>query len=200
MPNHMPAAILLAAGESARMGELKQLLDWGGRPLVTAQIEALLGADCRPIVVVLGAYANRVRAAIPSGANILLTTNHQWQQGRASSIRAGSRAVPVKAGPVAVVSVDQPASAKVVARLATELDNSDDSLIAVPRHEGRNGHPPIFASQLLPELQNVTERQEGLRQVRRRHADRTIFLEMNDPLVTLNLNTPDAYRRAIELL
>ena len=196
----MPAAILLAAGESARMGEPKQLLDWGGRPLVTAQIDALLEADCRPVVVVLGAHAGRVRTAIPSRADVTVTTNRQWQSGRASSIRAGARAVPPAAGSVAVVSVDQPTSARVIARLATELEASEYALIAVPRHDGRNGHPPMFRAELLSQLQNVTEEQEGLRQVRRRHADRTIFLEMNDPLVTLNLNTPEAYRRAVELL
>lgn len=196
----MPAAILLAAGESARMGEPKQLLDWGGRPLLTAQIDALLEADCRPVVVVLGAHADRVRTAIPSRADVTVTTNHQWQHGRASSIRAGARAVPPSAVGVVVVSVDQPTSAKVIGRLAAELEASEDALIAVPRHDGRNGHPPMFRAKLLSELQHVTEQQEGLRQIRRRHADRTIFLEMNDPLVTLNLNTPEAYRRAIELL
>ncbi|MCY3734494.1 MAG: nucleotidyltransferase family protein [Chloroflexi bacterium] len=196
----MPAAILLAAGESTRMGEPKQLLDWQGQTLVAAQIETLLEAQCSPVIVVLGAYANRVRPAIAGRADVQITTNPQWRGGRASSIRAGARAVPSVVDSVAVVSVDQPTRAAVVTRLANELGLSGDALIAVPRHEGRNGHPPVFRAELLPELQNVTERQEGIRRIRRRHADRTIFLEMNDPLVTLNLNTPEAYRRAIELL
>lgn len=196
----MPAAILLAAGESTRMGEPKQLLDWQGRTLVAAQVETLLEARCSPVIVVLGAHATRVREAIAVGADVQVTTNRQWRSGRASSIRAGARAVPSAVDAVAIVSVDQPTRAAVVTRLVDELGLSTDALIAVPRHEGRNGHPPVFRAELLPELQQVTERQEGLRQIRRRHADRTIFLEMNDPLVTLNLNTPEAYRRAIELL
>lgn len=200
MLNRMPAAILLAAGESTRMGEPKQLLDWQGRTLVAAQVETLLEARCSPVIVVLGAHATRVREAIAVGADVQVTTNRQWRSGRASSIRAGARAVPSAVDAVAIVSVDQPTRAAVVTRLVDELGLSTDALIAVPRHEGRNGHPPVLRAELLPELQQVTERQEGLRQVRRRHADRTIFLEMNDPLVTLNLNTPEAYRRAIELL
>lgn len=196
----MPAAILLAAGESSRMGEPKQLLDWGGRPLVAAQVDALLEADCRPVVVVLGAHANRVRAAIPSRAYIQLATNRQWRDGRASSIRTGARGIPPDVSRVVVASVDQPVKPEVIRLLSEALDGDRSALIAVPQHEGRNGHPPIFRSDLLVELQNVTERQEGLREVRRRHADRTIFLEMSDPFVTLNLNTPEAYQRAIELL
>ena len=196
----MIAAILLAAGESTRMGRPKQLLDWQGRPLVAAQVETLLEAQCRPVVVVLGAHANRIRQTIPARADVQIATNHQWRGGRASSIRAGARAVPPGVDAVVVVSVDQPSSPDVITRLTRELDSSRDPLIAVPRHDGRNGHPPIVRAELLPELQNVTERNEGLRQVRRRHADRTIFLEMDNPIVTLNLNTPDAYRSAIDLL
>lgn len=196
----MIAAILLAAGESTRMGRPKQLLDWQGQPLVAAQTATLLAAGCRPVVVVLGAHASRVRPTLPARADVQVTTNRNWRSGRASSIRTGARAVPPGVDAVVVVSVDQPTEASVIEALASELAVSPETLIAVPRHEGRNGHPPIFRSALLTELQNVTERLEGLRQLRRRHADRTIFVEMDNPIVTLNLNTPDAYQRALELL
>ncbi len=196
----MIAAILLAAGESTRMEEPKQLLDWRGQPLVAAQVSALLEAGCRPVVVVLGAHDRQVRAAIPSRADVQTTTNRNWRAGRATSIRAGARAVPSSVDAVVVVSVDQPTDASVVGKLESALVRSPDAQIAVPLHHSRNGHPPIFHSRLLSELQRVTERQEGLRELRRRHAERTIFVEMDNPIVTLNLNTPDAYRRAIALL
>lgn len=196
----MIAAILLTAGESTRMGRPKQLLDWQGQPLVAAQTTTLLAAGCRPVVVVLGAHASRVRPALPARADVQVTTNRNWRSGRASSIRTGARAVPPGVDAVVVVSVDQPTEASVIEALQSELAADPEALIAVPRHDGRNGHPPIFRSALLTELQNVTERLEGLRQPRRRHADRTIFVEMDNPIVTLNLNTPDAYQRALELL
>lgn len=196
----MIAAILLAAGESSRMGEPKQLLDWHGRPLIAAQIETLLEAGCRPVAVVVGAHAQRVRPAIPPRAEVQVVTNRCWRDGRATSIRAGARAIPSAVAAVVVTSVDQPTVPTVVDQLASALQSDPDALIAVPRHDGRNGHPPIFRAQLLPEMQSVTERQEGLRQVRRRHAGRTIFVEMDNPIVTLNLNTRDAYQRALRLL
>ena len=193
----MIAAILLAAGESSRMGQPKQLLDWHGQPLVVAQTEALLAAGCRPVVVVLGAHLHSLRPLIPSRADVQVTTNRNWREGRASSLRTGARAVPPTSDAIVVSSVDQPADPDVIRELARALESAPEAMIVVPRHEGRNGHPPIFRSNLLPELQSVTERQEGLRAVRRRHAERTIFLEIDDPTVTLNLNTPDAYRRAL---
>ena len=196
----MIAAILLAAGESSRMGRPKQLLDWRGQALIAAQVEALLAARCRPVVVVLGAHDREVRAAIPSRPDVQIATNRNWREGRASSIRTGARAVPPTVDAVVVVSVDQPTDASVIENLESAFDRSPDARIAVPRHDGRNGHPPLFRSELLPQLQSVTERQEGLRALRRRHAERTIFVETDNPIVTLNLNTPDAYRRARALL
>ncbi len=195
----MIAAILLAAGESTRMGRPKQLLDWHGQPLVVAQAETLLAAGCRPVVVVLGAHARLIRPLLPALADVQVTTNHRWREGRASSIRAGARAIPPTVDAVAVVSVDQPTTVAVIQMLEAALAGDPEALIAVPRHDGRNGHPPLIRTELLHELQHVTERQEGLRQLRRRHTDHTIFVEMHDPLVTLNLNTPDAYARATEL-
>jgi len=196
----MIAAILLAAGESARMGRPKQLLDWHGRTLVVAQIETLLAAGCRPVVVVLGAHANSIRPVLPARSVVQVTTNRNWREGRASSIRAGARSVPAAAEAVVVTSVDQPTEPSVIERLHHGLEAVRDALIAVPRHDGRNGHPPMFRSELLPELSAVSERQQGLRQVRRRHAERTIFVEMDNPNVTIHLNTPEEYRRALELV
>ncbi|MCY3568749.1 MAG: nucleotidyltransferase family protein [Chloroflexi bacterium] len=196
----MIAAILLAAGESTRMGKPKQLLDWGGTPLVTAQVETLLAAGCRPVVVVLGAHERSVRSETPTRADVQIASNRQWRSGRASSIRAGARAVPSTVDAVVVSSVDQPTKPNVITRLIEALQSEPTARIAVPRHDGRNGHPPLLDASLLPELQSVTERHKGLRQVRKRHAEHTIFVDVDDAIVTLNLNTPEAYRRAVALL
>ena len=194
------AAILLAAGESSRMGRPKQLLDWGGQPLVAAQTAVLRASGCRPVIVVLGAYRELIRRRLPAQADMQVVTNYAWRSGRASSIRAGARGVPAGIDAVVIASVDQPTTPAIVARTVSALAADPQAQIAVPRYGGQNGHPPIVRSELLTELQQVTEQSQGLRSVRRRYADRTIFLEMDDPLVTLNVNTPEAYRRAVELL
>lgn len=188
------AAILLAAGASSRMGRAKPLLDWGGRPLVAAQVEALQAAGCAPVIVVLGARAAAVRRALPPSAR--WTTNAAWREGRAGSIRAGGRAIPAHAERIVIASVDQPCSAGAVRRTIAALAANPAARIAVPRHDGRNGHPPVFDAALLPELRRVSERSEGLRELRRRWREATIFVEVDDPLVLLNLNTPEDYRRA----
>lgn len=195
----MPAAVLLAAGEARRMGRPKQLLDWGGVPLVTAQVHALLDGGCAPVIVVLGAHAALVEEKIPRRADVQRVTNRQWHAGRSSSLRCGARLVPDRADAVVIASVDQPVRPATIQLLSAALRETADALIAVPRHLGKNGHPPLLHAQLLPALRSVTERTEGVRALRRRYAAETIFLEVNDPFVRLNLNTPAAYEQAREL-
>lgn len=195
----MNAAILLAAGASTRMGRPKQLLDWGGRPLLAAQVETLLRADCAPVIVVLGAHERSVRAAVPDHPAVRCVTNRAWRAGRAGSIRAGARAVPPHVDGVVVASVDSPCSATTIHACAEALTGNPDARIAVPRCEGRNGHPPLFRSDLLNDMRSVTERSEGIRALRRRYAEHTIFVETGDSLCLLNLNTPESYHRALAL-
>ena len=195
----MNAAILLAAGASTRMGRPKQLLDWGGRPLLAAQVEALLAADCAPVIVVLGAHEPRVRAAVPDHPAVRWISNRAWREGRAGSIRAGARAIPPTADGVFVASVDSPCSVSAIRICADAFARNSQACITVPRHEGRNGHPPLFRIDLLPELRSVTERGQGIRELRRRHSDCTIFVDSGDPLCLLNLNTPESYQRALKL-
>ncbi len=188
------AAILLAAGASSRMGQPKALLDWRGQPLVAAQVAALRAAGCDPLIVVLGSQAQQIRPVLPHDAQPV--PNHAWREGRAGSIRAGARAIPAHIDRIVIVSVDQPCSAASVRRSIDALSADPDARIAVPRHADRNGHPPIFDAALLPALCRVTERNEGLRELRRIWADATIFVEIDDPTVLLNLNTQPDYEAA----
>ncbi len=188
------AAILLAAGASSRMGQPKALLEWRGQPLVAAQVAALRAAGCDPLIVVLGSQAHQIRAVLPHAAQPV--TNHAWRQGRAGSIRAGARAIPAHIDRIVIASVDQPCSAASIRRSIDALSAERDARIAVPRHAGRNGHPPIFDAALLPTLRRVTERNEGLRELRRIWADATIFVDVDDPAVLLNLNTQPDYEAA----
>jgi molybdenum cofactor cytidylyltransferase len=91
---HEPtAAIILAAGEAARYGKIKQLLDWRGEPFVRAVAKTALAADCSPVIVVTGAYTEQVQAAVKD-LNVLVVNNPDWKEGQASSIRAGLGSSP----------------------------------------------------------------------------------------------------------
>jgi len=82
------AGILLAAGESARFGNTKQLLDWKGKPFVRAVALTALEAGLSPVIVVTGANAEKVEAAVKD-LNVIIVRNEDWKSGQASSIKAG---------------------------------------------------------------------------------------------------------------
>ena len=105
------AAIILAAGESSRMGRPKPLLPWvgatDGEPslLIDYQVRELAAAGVDDIVVVLGHEAAELRPHVPPEARV--ASNEAYREGRASSLRAGAAALPDDAGPIAVLGVDQ---------------------------------------------------------------------------------------------
>lgn len=90
---HEPiAGIVLAAGESKRFGKPKQLLEWKGQPFVRAVAQTALQAGLSPVIVVTGANAEEVEAAV-RGLDVVIVRNEAWQSGQGSSIRAGINAL-----------------------------------------------------------------------------------------------------------
>jgi molybdenum cofactor cytidylyltransferase len=135
------------------MGRPKPLLEWEGRPLVARAVDAAAAGGADPVIVVLGAEAERIGAAL---ANLPAhpVFNPDWATGMASSIRIGLAAVLAAAPDIPAVLValcDQPGlTAEVVSRLAERQTTS--GRIAAARYRGRNGAPAVFGRNAFPEL------------------------------------------------
>ena len=190
----MIAGLLLAAGESTRMGSPKPLLDWHGRPLVRYQVEQLRAGGCDLVVVVLGYRADRVRPFV-DGLKAKVVENSAYREGRATSVRAGAAAIPLSAGWVLVLGVDQPRPAGAV-RAVVEAAQASDAAVIIPRYSGRNGHPTAFAGRLLPEMRRVRDETLGLREVVRRWEKELQTAEVDFPEVLVDVNTPEQYQQA----
>ncbi|MER3420255.1 MAG: hypothetical protein C4290_06910, partial [Chloroflexota bacterium] len=122
----------------------------------------------------------------------------RYAGGRAGSVRVGAAAVREPVTAVLTLNVDQPRPAELIrAIVATHL--AGGAAITVPVWAGRRGHPPVFAGTLLPELRAVTEEGEGLRAVRRAHAAETREVDLGDPRVLVDINTPESYHEARRL-
>jgi molybdenum cofactor cytidylyltransferase len=188
------AAILLAGGESSRMGTPKPLLEWGGYTLIEYQLAQLKKPPVDRVAVVLGHRAEEVQPYVHrAGAQAII--NELYAEGRAASLRVGAAALPNDTGAVLVLNVDQPRPHEVIARLV-EAHRRSGSLITVPTHEGRRGHPPVLAGSLLPELREVSEATQGLRAVIQRHAGDVKELAFETEVVLLDLNRPQEHRKA----
>ena len=189
-------ALLLAAGESARMGEHKALLPWQGGTLLEFQVEQLLAGGIERVILVLGHEAERIQSAVPALPRTTIVVNHDYASGRASSVRAGMDAIPADADAALVLSVDQPRPAALTRRLR-QAHETAGALITVPAFGGRHGHPTIFARALFPEMREITEETQGLRAVRHRHRAETHVLQTAIRAPLIDINTPEDYQAAL---
>ncbi len=177
-------ALLLAAGESERMGAPKALLEWHGQPLLSHQLQQIQKSRARECVVVLGKDAAGLEGLVHA------------------PMRPGWKARPVynprhREGKCASIPVDQPLDFRLINALLeaaeTEWERCDAAgrrPIIVPAFRGRPGHPPLFCASLFAELMGVSEETHGLKAVVRRNPGRVLHLPWDDSGILLNLNAP----------
>ena len=193
----MISAIILAAGESSRMGRLKQLLPWGGTTLLDWQVTEARAAGIDDVVIVLGHEEPAIHASLTaSGTDTRLIINEAYLEGRASSLRRGAETVDDAAEAVVVMSVDQPRPAWVTRRLI-ERWRQGRARVVLPRFDGRGGHPILLRGDLLPALRQVTDRTLGLRAVIDANRDAVEVVDLPSSAVEVNLNTPEEYEAAL---
>ena len=150
------AAVVLAAGGSARLGRPKQLVPIEDEPLVHRAARAALDAGCRPVAVVLGAESDSVGAAV-ADLPVLPVSNPDWTDGVGSSIACGMRAAAAHrpAGCI-VLPCDQPRlTACVLAGLIERFRRGDAQAVACA-YGGAVGAPVLFAPTLFDRLSALT--------------------------------------------
>lgn len=187
-------ALLLAAGESTRMGRPKQLLEWDGGTLIEYQVRQLLAGGCDAVIAVLGHRADEIRPYAES-AGARVAVNAAYREGRAGSIRTGAQALPPDTGAIVILNVDQPRPASLI-RALIDAHRDRGNLITVPVYQGRRGHPAVIDGSLAGELAAVEEASEGLRAVMQRHAAERVEVPVDDPSALLDLNLPADYETA----
>jgi len=189
-------AILLAAGESSRMGQPKPLLPWGGLPLIQYQIASLSEASASPIVIVLGHNSEDIAPYVENSPTLQTVINPDYAEGKTTSIRLGVSQVLDDVDGILLLAVDQPRPADLVRRVIEEHLRSG-ALITHPTYNGRGGHPIIFAGSLKSELLAITEEQQGIREVVSRHQDSIRTVAVESPITRVDLNTMGDYESAL---
>jgi molybdenum cofactor cytidylyltransferase len=180
--------ILLAAGESRRMGYPKPLLRVGEASFLALSAEAMLQVTAR-LIVVLGAHAERVRPAVPVDRRIAITYNPDYRRGQLSSLKAGLRDVLPQTRAVIVHLADHPLVNTATFRaIADEYERAPKPII-IARYQGRRGHPVLFDRTLFGELMGVPEYQ-GARVVVDADPARVSYVDVGDAGTVLDLDTP----------
>jgi molybdenum cofactor cytidylyltransferase len=186
--------ILLAAGESRRMGYPKPLLKIGDETFVARLAGAMLTVVAR-LTIVVGAHEDRVRPAIPTDPHIKVVDNTDWVRGQLSSIKAGIRALPPDASAALIHLTDHPTVKAATFAAVVDAYGQSGKPIVIARHDGHRGHPVLFDRAMFAELLDAPEDQ-GARVVVNADASRVVYIEVDDPGILLDLDTPDDLARA----
>ena len=192
-------ALLLAAGLSQRMGAPKALLPWQGTTLLAYQASTLQRVGLNPVLVILGHRAEELKPHLPSDAGVRHLLNPDYLQGKTTSLTAGLGAIDrSKTDAVLVLNVDQPRSPRTLEIILGEHRESTPHLITIPTYRGKGGHPIILSMKLLDEIMAVSEEDQGLKGVVRRHRKDTRLVEMGSAEVLMDLNSEKDYREALD--
>lgn len=191
----MITAIVLAAGKSERIGRPKSLLPTSdGTPFVAAILETMTATRVDEVRVVVGHQAEQV---IDLGGLVrhVIVHHREFERGMLSSVQAGVRALPRGTTAFLLWPVDLPlVRAETVDRLITAWEGSRPPVV-VPVHHGKRGHPVLFSASLGAELLRAPEG-EGARAVVHAHEKGLVEVEVDDPAILTDIDTPQAYRKA----
>lgn len=195
------AGVILAAGESSRMGTDKALLPWPPAAKQGASTENFLSAAIRSlelstdfVVVVAGANEPTLApVAYANGASII--TNPDPSLGQFSSLRVGLREVLNRGRDAAIITlVDRPpVSTATVQALRETFESAPQNIWAVvPEFSGKHGHPYVAGREMIERF--LREPATGnARDVEHRHQDHIQYLLVPEPFIALNINTPEDY-------
>ena len=188
------AGVVVAAGGSSRMGVPKALLDAGGMTFVSRLVQALVRGGCHPVVVVGSSGAGGLAEEVERGPAALVVN----PGGRGGQIGSLCRALDHLAGradpPVAVAftPVDNPAVDPATVRALVEAWRRSRAAIVLPRCRERRGHPVVADISIAGEFREGGL-PEGARTVVRRDRSRVLEVEVDDPGILDDLDTPERY-------
>jgi molybdenum cofactor cytidylyltransferase len=194
----MISAVILSAGESSRMGRPKALLPIDGQTFIERIVAALKHGGIERIVVVLGFNTEALRRQI-AHLPVEILVNPDYQLGQLSSLQVAVRHLQADKNchGMMVHLVDHPyIDPQLVQLMLRRFDESKPSIV-VPRYRGKRGHPVIFSSSLFAELLNAPMN-EGAKAVVNAHCGETLEIDTEDAGITLDIDTPELYRRHVK--
>ena len=187
------AGVILAAGQSSRFGQPKQLLPWGKRNMLNTCIATAKNAMLSPIVVVLGAHYEEILPEMDQeGVEVVI--NHQWAEGQSTSVKAGVSALPEEVYGAVFLLADQPQISVqlIVSIMETAWKRNN---VVLPVIMGKRANPVYFPKQAFPALLKL-EGDQGGRVVLNQFPN--ILLEWLDEDMAGDIDTPEDYTRLRE--
>jgi molybdenum cofactor cytidylyltransferase len=188
-------AIVLAAGESRRMGSPKMLLDFDGKTMLARVIENILASDISDIIVVLGAEKEKLLRIIENYP-VKHCFNENYKEGMLSSVKCGFRNIPANTDAVLVFQGDQPfISYEVINCLIDAYSNSKFGLV-MPVFKGKRGHPLLIDRGYYNEIE-LLDSSAGLRSLAVKNSNDVLEVETNNSGILRDFDTYAEYKNEI---
>ena len=195
-PEAVVDGVVLAAGRSRRMGRPKPLLGADDRSFMERVVKTLREAGCRQVVAVIRPGADAVgTAASEAGARVLVNPDEKAEQ--IDSLRLALRSLDPGADAALLLPVDHPLVRPATARALIDAFAERGAAIVRALHDGRPGHPTLFAADTFDALFETDLPRGAESVVEARSADR-LDVEVDDPGVLADIDTPEDYRRHVE--
>ena len=192
----MNVAIILAAGESRRMGRPKQLLPFGDKTMLECVIDAFETPRVDEIRVVLGYQADEIAARI-AHTPCKLVKNDRYQRGMFTSMQAGLRELPQKTKIVMLAICDQPRLKRETVETLIEEFEKKRYKILIPSYNGRQGHPPLLRAEYAKGILAMDE-SLTLKHFYAEHADNIARLVVEDEGVLVDIDDRETYERELK--
>ena len=188
------AAVILAAGESSRFGQPKQLLLWKGKPLLLHVVETALGVGLSPVVVVLGAVVDSI-VNLLSGFDVDIVVNADWKTGQSSSIRAGVEVLPMSVKAALFLLADQPhVSSGLIKEIIRIYDEIQPPYI-VPVAGKVRGNPVLFGRVAFKDLMNL-KGDSGGRELFPKYDG--LRLQWDNPGILFDIDSQEDYQKLLD--
>lgn len=190
------AGLILAAGKSERMGRPKLMLDFHGKTFLEHVVEEASQSRLTEVKVVLGHNAEQVQSQFPNLKGNWIV-NPEYERGQLSSIQCGLTFFKnYSLDGVMLFLIDHPFISPTLIDQLVEKFGENRSPIVIPSYDHRRGHPVIFAKSLFEELWNASP-DRGASDVVRAHEKEIFYVEVDNPGVLVDIDTPEDYSRHI---
>jgi molybdenum cofactor cytidylyltransferase len=185
-------SIILAAGESKRMGFPKMLLKFNGMTMIENVIEHVAESDTDGILVVLGAGGDELVGLVRK-FDVKYCYNENYREGMLSSVQCGFKNLPSDAEAVMVFQGDQPFVSPSVIDSVIGAYRSSSKGIIIPVHNGKRGHPLLLDGKYRAEIDSL-DPDVGLRSITVIHSEDVLEVETTDPGILRDFDTPEDYK------
>lgn len=188
-------AIVLAAGESKRMGFPKMLLDFGGKTMLERVIQNITNSEIPDVIVVLGAEREKLTEIIER-MPVSHCFNENYREGMLSSVKCGFRNIPADTDAVLVFQGDQPFISPEVINSVIEKYLSSEFGLVMPVFNGKRGHPLLIDRRYFNEIE-LLDSSEGLRSLARKNSEDVLEVNTNQPGILRDFDTYAEYKNEI---